>query len=114
MINAMFTRDDETRELQLIVDGHSGTAPAGQDIVCSAASILVGVAELMTRSSADDLDDVDIDMGSGHAQIYVRAKDDDTYGELARVFLYAHAGYQILQSMYPDAVSVNDYDDIGD
>lgn len=44
MIQVRFAMSGDKKSLSLTVKGHAGQAPAGQDVVCAAASILVYTA----------------------------------------------------------------------
>lgn len=107
MIRVNFLADIEKRRLQLKVTGHAGTAPAGHDIVCSAASMLaytlaqeVKFAEERGVTTGRTVSKVT----QGNSNITVRLKDGWAYAEMLVVFRTIQTGYLLLSHNYPDIV----------
>lgn len=72
------------------IKGHAGYAPAGQDIVCAAASILA-------LTLADICEGAEIKREDGHMSI--------RGGDPAAV-MFAARGYKLLSEAYPEFVEV--------
>lgn len=73
------------------IRGHAGYAPAGQDIVCAAASILA-------LTLADVCDGAEIEREDGHMRI--RGGDPTA-------IMFAARGFRLLSEAYPEFVEVN-------
>ena len=86
--------DPKTRTLT--VEGHSRSAPKGEDLVCSAATILVmALADCVEERCADKA----LSFRDGYAKIH---GDDRAEAEFAFVL----RGLKMLASVYPDHVTV--------
>lgn len=108
MIRAKFTENPESRSITLTVTGHAGQAPAGQDIICSSATILMYTVAQMAQYmySRDKLKKKPhITMGDGDASITVKPKDA-YYGEALHTFFVAQVGYSLLAHNYPQFVEL--------
>ena len=90
------------KEYVLRIDGHAGYAPEGQDIVCSAISILATtLANALSDSCAYDLK---TEIDSGHVYIKCRALINDF--EISTLFKFAMIGFEMLEEQYPDNISI--------
>ncbi|MBO7310618.1 MAG: ribosomal-processing cysteine protease Prp [Clostridia bacterium] len=91
-------------EYALVVEGHAGQAPKGQDIVCSAMSMLIGsLAEFVLHNRARCID-ADVELTNGYAR--VRAiPQKDFEKELSGAFCMATLGMEMLKSRYPEYVT---------
>lgn len=89
-------------EISLEVTGHAGYAPAGQDIVCAAVSILTMTLENMVSDHAESL----------RPQIYrkageIRVSCSPTKGNSKRcttIFDTIFGGFELLSMNYPEYV----------
>ena len=111
MIEIIYKESPDLRGATLQVRGHSGRSKIGDDIVCSAVSILTyTVAQIFTAMDrgGDFKKPAVIRLESGDAEISAVCIDDDSYGEAARVMLYAVTGYRLLATNYPEYVSIGE------
>ena len=90
------------------IEGHAGQAPKGQDLICSAASIL---AYTIARY-VEYVDDVGglltpprIEMEEGHTTI-VANPTEEYLAEVLNAFFVAEVGYSLLAQNYPQYVEV--------
>ena len=83
---------------RITVHGHAGYAPKGQDIVCSAASILLYT---LAASLGDDLHDVKIEEGDSRLTWRVNKKNNQTQATILQ-------GFRLLAGTYPDHVTFVD------
>lgn len=91
MINACLDADYDG--LSLAVDGHSGSAPRGEDLICAAASILI-------QTLVENLRGINAyELGDGHFKCYV------TEAELQPLVTFAADGLRLLSEEYPEYVS---------
>lgn len=109
MVFVEFDKDDKKKQLSLHVKGHAEFDNAGQDIVCSAVSILTytlaqNVKVHNTRGLCKD--NPMIKFGKGDAVITCRAKDDKSFAELLGAYLYTQTGYDLLAHNYPKYVKL--------
>lgn len=89
MIHAVL--DADYNGLSLTVDGHSGSAPRGEDLVCAAVSILI-------QTLAEELRGVNsYELETGHFKCYVPEEDE-------ACVMFAADGLRLLSEQYPDYV----------
>ena len=83
-------------ERRLVVQGHAGYGPEGQDIVCAAASALVyalaGVLQEKGQLARGDIRE-------GYADIAGA-------GDCAREFALVRCGLEMLAGQYPESVEI--------
>ncbi|MFZ5949215.1 MAG: ribosomal-processing cysteine protease Prp [Candidatus Rifleibacteriota bacterium] len=89
---------------RLVVKGHSGSAPKGQDIVCAAVSALV---QTMAGGIQDSLKaDVNGQLENGDASLKIKV--DPQHAEalklVCKVFRF---GFQKICESYPEHVKMN-------
>lgn len=111
MIKVKSNYDGDKRECSLLVKGHAGQAEAGQDIICSSASILAyTIAQIvkLMYDSGELAEPPILDLESGDATIVCRARDDDLYAQMAQSFYTIKVGYILLQHNYPQFVEIID------
>ncbi len=109
MIQVRFEKDG--KNIILTVQGHSEQAQMGQDIVCSAASILAyTVAQTVTDmgESGKLKKKPHIRMDSGDAVVTCKPTKQ-YYGEALHVFKVAQTGYELLAHTYPDYVRLTTF-----
>lgn len=113
MITVTHSYSVKDRRILLTVKGHAGQANLGQDIVCSAASILAyTVAQIVTamESNGDFTKSPVVELADGNAIIDFTCKDDDTFAEAIRMTFFAQTGYRLLEANYPDYVKLITYE----
>ena len=92
----------KNREYKLRIDGHADYAPEGQDIVCSAVSVLAQtLANALSDTGAYGLK---VEMEPGHVYIRCTALMDDM--EIYILFRFAMIGLEMLEEQYPDHVNI--------
>lgn len=109
MIQVRFEKDG--KNIILTVQGHSEQAEMGQDIVCSAASILAYTVAQMVA-----------DMGKGgklKKKPHIRLDSGDSaitckptkqyFNEALHTYTVAQIGYELLAHTYPDYVRVTKF-----
>ena len=110
MIRAAFEKEDYTY-ISLLVEGHAGQAEKGQDIVCSAASILaytVGQALTQMYKQGWLKKKPHINLKEGKGLITCIPKRE-YFDECLMVFFVAEVGYSLLHSNYPQFVDVKPF-----
>lgn len=100
---------DRAGLLTLEMDGHAGSAPAGQDLVCAAASILcytlaARAGTLYAEGKLRRKPIVDLD--SGHAAIAMRPRGSEAHAAWETIAV----GLRLLQREYPDCIRVDSGD----
>lgn len=109
MIKVSIRNNANRRYLRLKVNGHSGQADIGQDIVCASASILAyTVAQIVKDMEAQDSFVVKpiIKLESGDATITCKCKTDIAYFEVFNALNVAQVGYSLLAHNYPQYVEL--------
>lgn len=108
MLEVDFRMFNEDRVLKLTLQGHAdGEEDSG--IVCAAASIQAyTVAQFIYASETHGELECEpfVSLKPGAVRIVCKAIDDDSYGELARVFLYALTAYRLLAINFPGKVTI--------
>lgn len=101
MVEVRFKPD----KLELKISGHAGQAEKGQDIVCSAVSILFYTLAQAVTDSEEMLTEapvVNIDDGNG----YVSCKPKEEYkATMQRTYWTILTGFELLTQEYKDFVS---------
>jgi uncharacterized protein YsxB (DUF464 family) len=108
MIKASFTHQKETGIIALEVKGHAGQAEKGQDIVCSAASILsYTIAQYLkyVEKRRGLKKQPRIVFKDGGALI-VAKPTKDYEAEVLNAFFVAEVGYSLLAQNYPQYVEL--------
>lgn len=109
MIEVKFTEKDGTITLE--VKGHAEAAESGQDIICSAASILgytvAQIADNIYRRDGFEESPV-IQLGHGNAMIQCKPKEVAA-DETRHTFFVAQVGYELLAHNYPQFVSLTKF-----
>lgn len=102
MIKVTFTPD----KYDLAIEGHAGCGEKGQDIVCSAASILFYTYGQSLSESKDmlegDMEFTDKD-GEGHCACTPKKEYE---GNIARSYWTVMQGFILLAGNYPDNVKI--------
>ena len=109
MIQVRFEKDG--KNIILTVQGHSEQAQMGQDIVCSAASILAyTVAHMVTDMDEDGKlkKKPHIRMDSGDSAVTCKPTKQ-YYGEALHTYTVAQKGYELLAYTYPEYVRLTKF-----
>lgn len=96
------------KNLKLEMTGHAGAAPAGQDLVCCAESIL---SQTLIGVLADMAADADMDWTGKPEQGYMMIEADPRKGHEAEVrsyFRFAVKGLRMLAEAYPQNVEIRE------
>ena len=90
----------------LTVEGHAGSAPKGEDLVCSAASILVHTlrANVENMEKAGIIAKPETEIRDGYAKIKCRAVRGNE-NTVAAVYQAVCVGFEILADKFPDYIS---------
>ena len=110
MIRAEFEKEEGTF-ISMCVEGHSGQAEKGHDIVCSAASILaytVGQTLVQMNKQGWLKKKPHINLKEGKGLITCVPKEE-YFDECLMVFFVAEVGYTLLQNNYPQFVKVTTF-----
>jgi uncharacterized protein YsxB (DUF464 family) len=108
MIQVRFEKSEDGKTIILTLKGHSEQAEMGQDIVCSAASILAyTVAQVVTDmgESGKLKKKPHIRLESGDATITCKPTKQ-CFGEAMHTYIVAQTGYELLAHTYKDYVRV--------
>lgn len=98
VINVSCTDD----EYILKMDGHTGMAQRGSDILCAALSTIEYMLTAWAERNDDIVDIIDIDEGPGHAYIRLKIKD----GRFKAVSDMVGIGLMGISELYPDNVKI--------
>ena len=107
MVSINIISNKKTQYLELNVKGHAGLAEAGQDILCSAVSILTyTVAQSISNMREDKFTECPlISLENGDAKISCRCKSK-SFDETEKAFKFARTGYTLLTHNYPQYVEL--------
>ena len=109
MVKIHFWQEKDKGTIHMKVKGHANAAPKGEDLVCSAATMLVyTVAQAMTfMYEQGQLEEKPhIKIREGKAVVIARPKED-YFAEALHTFWVAQCGGHVLAKNYPDYVSLN-------
>ena len=107
MVTVKATQNADKRHIRLEVSGHAGQAEYGQDIVCSAVSILVyTLAQTLSVMDSSGYFTVPphIRLESGEAVIEALCRDDTTYIDSLHMMFFAKTGFSLLQANHPEYI----------
>lgn len=104
MITARF------EDTALTLQGHAGSAPYGQDLVCAAVSALVyalaqRITDLEKQGALEQ--PPEICLASGNARISAVAKEKDRE-KVHEDFRLIYSGLKLLQAHYPEGIQMQD------
>lgn len=106
MVTIKAIQRKDTQRIRLEVKGHAGQAERGQDIVCSAVSILIyTVAQIVRLMEAEGscTEPPTVKLDSGDTTIDATSHDFKT---LERMLFFAKTGFSLLQATYPEYVKL--------
>ena len=116
MVKAEFFTNKESGSITMKLTGHAGQAKKGEDIVCSAASILaytVAQALQFMYEQGDLKKKPHIKLADGDTVI-VAKPTPDSYAEALHTFFVAQVGYHLLAHNYPQYVTLSSFGNSGD
>lgn len=93
--------------LSFRLDGHAGYAPEGQDIVCSAASMLTAALFEYVMRIADEEELAECEMEPGHASLDVCPARAEVMAQCRHAFEMAECGFELLAARYPDNLIID-------
>ena len=113
MVLAEFFTNKESGSITLKLSGHAGQAKKGEDIVCSACSILAyTVAQTLQfmYEQGDLQKKPHIKLAEGDTIIVAKPKPE-SYAEALHTFFVAQVGYHLLAHNYPQYVTLSSFGD---
>lgn len=108
MIHIKFWKSEDGKSISITMKGHAGYAEDGQDIVCSAASILAYTAAQIVLWMHDEgklQKKPNIHMEPGNIQIVCKPKED-AFPEALHTYSVVQVGCRLLAQTYPEFVSL--------
>ena len=106
MVTAVFLQ--KGGNISMTVSGHSNYGTKGNDIVCSACSILAYTLAAIIESEKENntfKSDPIIEVGEGELLIACEPEEKH-YNEILHAFYVAETGYTLLESNYPSHVKL--------
>ena len=114
MITAKFYQKPDNGSIHMTLKGHAGTAPKGEDLVCSAATMLAyTVAQAVTFMFEQGMlkKKPKIFIKNGEAVI-VATPQDENRAEVLHTFWVAQCGIHVLAHNYPQNVKLEHLKDV--
>lgn len=108
MITAKFYQKPDNGSIHMTLKGHAKAAPYGEDLICSAATMLaytVAQAVQFMYEQGKLKKKPKISLREGNATVIVTPKEDD-YAEALHTFWVAQCGIHVLQHNYPQNVKL--------
>ena len=108
MITARFYQKPSNGSIHMTLKGHAGSAPKGEDLICSAATMLaytVGQAVQFMYESDQLKKKPNIRITDGEATIIATPKED-AYAGVLTAFWVAQCGIHVLAHNYPQNVTL--------
>ena len=108
MIHIKFGKSEGGKSIALTMNGHAGYAEEGQDIVCSATSILAYTAAQIVQWMHEEgklQKKPNIHMEPGNIQIECEPKED-AFPEALHTYSVVQVGCRLLAQTYPEFVSL--------
>ena len=106
MITARFYCKPSNGSIHMTLKGHAGTAPKGEDLVCSAATMLaytVAQAVQFLFEQGQLQKKPKIHIADGEATI-IATPTEEGYAPVLHTFWVAQCGIHVLQHNYPENV----------
>ena len=108
MIVAKFYQKPDNGSIHMTLKGHAGTAPKGEDLVCSAATMLaytVAQAVQFLFENGHLKKKPKIKIKDGEATI-IATPTEEGYAPVLHTFWVAQCGIHVLQHNYPQNVKL--------
>lgn len=108
MVKVSFNREKDSNKISMFVYGHAGQSSMGNDIVCSAASILAYTVAQTIRyiqSQGGLAEEPCIRLDEGDAVITCIPKEEFA-GEVLQTYFVAEVGYSLLAHNFPRFVDL--------
>lgn len=107
MVTVKMTADAVTRSVIVRAEGHAGTAPVGQDIVCSAVTaVLMSYALYAESLPKERCFYVATRIDDGEAVIALMSKDVEGYHDTLEALKPIRLGLEAIAETYPDAIKI--------
>ena len=106
MIKAKFYEQDG--KVGMILKGHAGSAPKGEDLICASATMLaytVGQVAKVMEDNGRLQCKPRIKIRSGRAEVIVTPVDE-AYQEAVHAFWVVKCGIEVLAHNYPDRIKL--------
>ena len=87
----------------VLLEGHAGQAPCGQDIVCAGASTLLCTLAAYFEKHSNELERYEINMSSGKGVVDV-IPTEAFEGSCATAFEFALTGLSSIAELYPSYI----------
>ncbi|MBP3553999.1 MAG: ribosomal-processing cysteine protease Prp [Clostridia bacterium] len=107
MITVCFQTNEDSHEISLTARGHAGFAELGEDIVCSAASVLAYTAAQVMDEVAQEMAQAlspNISLLPGNATLSLKCRDERTFEDAKKALRFVEVGYSLLAHNYPQYV----------
>jgi len=104
VLTIKFRKDSRQRLSSVLAEGHAETAPAGEDLVCAAASVILQAAELGLSVYAELPEGTTERRDDGYLAITIAPGDRDREDVMA-ILGTADLAIAQLSRQFPDAVS---------
>ena len=102
MIYVKIQTDKATQTIELYAEGHAGYAPQGEDIVCSAVSILCYSLEAYVLCQPRErFSSIKTERGDGYTQLRVTVKDAQDYAIVSEAITPARLAFKRLNTEFP-------------
>lgn len=109
MIYVKIQTDKATQTIELYAEGHAGYAQAGEDIVCSAVSILCYSLEAyILCQPRERFSKLGTERGDGYTLIIVTVKDPQDYAAIAEAITPARLAFTRLTTEFPRRICFED------
>ena len=108
MITARFYQKPSNGSIHMTLKGHAETAPKGEDLICSAATMMaytVAQAVQFMYENNQLKKEPKIHIKDGEATI-IATPTEDAYAEALHTFWVAHCGIHVLAHNYPNNVKL--------
>jgi uncharacterized protein YsxB (DUF464 family) len=109
MVKIHFWQEQEKGTIHMKVKGHANTAPYGEDLVCSAATMLVytvAQAASFMHEQGQLEEKPRVMIRDGKSILVVKPKEE-FFAEALHTFWVAQCGAHVLAKNYPDHVALN-------
>ena len=111
MITARFYQKPSNGSIHMSIKGHAGTAPKGEDLICSAATMLaytVAQAVQFMHEQGKLKTKPKIHIKDGEATI-IATPTEEAYAEILLTFWVAQCGIHVLVHNYPQNVKLEHF-----